>query len=191
MASVALEPASGRSHAELAAIFNAGYEGYFTPFDVDEAAFRLMVETWDDDLDASRVVDGEPAGIAKLAIRGERGWIAGIGVAVAHRGTGAGEALMRGVIAEARSRGLREVWPEPVTAERAQGRIRADRTGREPWQRADESVANYTGVGGLESGRGAVLYRQSGERASLLQVSRPTRAPRAAYSSRSRRRRRR
>ena len=210
MASIALEPASDRSHAELAAIFNAGYEGYFTPFNVDEAAFRFMVETWDDDLDASRVavVDGEPAGIAKLAIRGERGWIAGVGVAMPHRGTGVGEALMRGVIAEARSRGLREVWlevlvqnepairlyeklgfervrgleiwtledlgaeahdAEPVPAEQAHGRIRADRTWREPWQRDDESVANYTGVEGLESARGAVLFRRSGERASLLQ----------------------
>ncbi len=210
MASVALEPASARSHAELAEIFNAGYEGYFTPFNVDEAAFRFMVEAWDDDLDASRVavVDGEPAGICKLAIRGDSGWIAGIGVAVPHRGTGVGEALMLGAIEEARSRGLREIWlevlvqnepairlyeklgfervrglevwtlegfageeheAEPVPAEQAHARIRAGRTWREPWQRADQSVANSTGVEGRESERGAVLYRPSGERASLLQ----------------------
>ena len=29
MASVALDPASTRSHAELAEVFNAGYESYF------------------------------------------------------------------------------------------------------------------------------------------------------------------
>ena len=211
MATIALEPASRFTHAELAAIFNAGYERYFTPFSVDEASFRFMAETWDDDLDASRVavVDGEPAGIAKLAIRGERGWIGGIGVALPHRGTGVGEALMREVIEQARSRGLTELWLEvlvrnepairlyeklgfervrdlevwtledltsenhdggPSSAERAHDRIRAERTWREPWQRADESVANFTGVEGLESEGGAVLYRRTGERASLLQA---------------------
>ena len=77
MSTVALEPASHFTHAELAAIFNAGYEGYFMPFTLDEAAFRFMVTTFDDDLGASRVllVDGEPAGICKLAIRADRGWI--------------------------------------------------------------------------------------------------------------------
>ena len=78
-----LEPASRYSHAELAEIFTAGYEGYFTPFVLDEAAFRFMSTTYDDDLDASRVavVDGEPVGICKLGIRGEQGWIGGVGVA--------------------------------------------------------------------------------------------------------------
>ena len=208
MADVALEPASRRSHAELAEIFNAGYEGYYTPFTLDEAAFRFMSETWDDDLDASRVavVGGEPAGIAKLAIRGDRGWIAGVGVAVPHRGAGIGETLMRAVLDEARARGLREVWLEvlvqnapairlyeklgferireleiwtldlvadsnylPAEVEAVQARIRAERTWREPWQRADESVANYEGVEAVAGDRGAVLFRRSGERVSLLQ----------------------
>ena len=205
-----LEPAAGRSDAELTEIFNAGYEGYFTPFTLDEAAFRFMVETFDDDLEASRVavVDGEPAGICKLAIRGVQGWIAGIGIAVAHRGKGLGESLMRGVIDEARARGIRDLWLEvlvqnepairlyeklgfetvrdlevwaleplvfrkhkvsSVPAERAQARIRAERTWREPWQRADESVANQENVEGLESEGGAILFRRSGERVSLLQ----------------------
>ena len=114
MSSVALEPASRFTHAELAEIFNAGYEGYYTPFSVDEEAFRFMSTIWDDDLDASRValVDGAPAGICKLAIRGDRGWIAGIGIAAAQRGQGVGEELMRGVLDVARERGLREVWLE-------------------------------------------------------------------------------
>ena len=55
-----LEPASRYGYAQLAEIFNAGYEGYFTPFNLDEAAFRLMSTAFDEDLDASRValVDG-------------------------------------------------------------------------------------------------------------------------------------
>jgi ribosomal protein S18 acetylase RimI-like enzyme len=210
MGSVALEPASAWSYAELAEIFNAAYEGYFTPLTLDEASFRFMVTTFDDDLDASRVllVDGEPAGICKLAIRGERGWIGGLGVAAAHRGKGLGEALMREVIDVARARGLRELWLEVLTPnapaialyrklgfetvrdvevwtldrrasrqdavrsvplEQAQARIVRERRHREPWQRADESIAHYEGVEALESDRGAILFKRSGERASLLQ----------------------
>jgi ribosomal protein S18 acetylase RimI-like enzyme len=210
MGSVALEPAAGRSYAELAEIFNAGYEGYYTPFTLDEAAFRYMSTTWDDDLEASRVavVDGEPAGICKLAIRGDEGWIAGVGVAVPHRGSGIGKALMHGVIDESRARRLRRIWLEvlvqnepairlyeklgfetvrelevwtldglvfqkdkarSVPAEQAHARIRAERTWREPWQRSDETVANVDQVEGLENERGAILFRRSGERVSLLQ----------------------
>jgi ribosomal protein S18 acetylase RimI-like enzyme len=210
MGSVALEPASGRSYAELAAIFNAGYEGYFTPFTLDEAAFRSMSTMWDDDLDASRValVEGEPAGICKLAIRGGRGWIAGIGVSPGHRGKGLGEELMRGVLAEARDRALGEVRLEvlvqneaairlyeklgfepvrdlevwsleplvavsaylPAAVTGAHERIRRERREREPWQRADETVANLDNVEALESDGGALLFRRTGERASLLQA---------------------
>ena len=54
MATVALEPASRLTHAELAEIFNAGYEGYYMPFTLDEDTFRFMSRIWDDDLDASR-----------------------------------------------------------------------------------------------------------------------------------------
>ena len=114
MSSIALEPASRFTHAELAEIFNAGYEGYYTPFSVDEEAFRFMSTIWDDDLEASRValVEGTPAGICKLAIRGDLGWIAGIGIAPAQRGHGVGQELMRVVLDVARERGLNEVWLE-------------------------------------------------------------------------------
>jgi hypothetical protein len=115
---------------------------------------------------------------------------------------------MRGVIEEARSRGLREIWLEvlvqnepairlyeklgfehvrdlevwtleellaqehdarPVAAAEAQERIRRERTWREPWQRADGTVANLDGVEGLVSEGGAVVYRSKGGRTSLLQ----------------------
>jgi ribosomal protein S18 acetylase RimI-like enzyme len=220
MSSVALESASRFTHSELAEIFNAGYEGYYTPFTVDEEAFLFMSTIWDDDLQASRVAvaDGDPVGICKLAIRGDRGWIAGIGIAPAHRGKGVGEALMRGVLDGGRERGLREVWLEVlvqnepairlyeklgfervrdlevwtldsvpgdggaaprvpgdggaaprVPLEQAQERIRRERQEREPWQRADETVAHLDEVAGLEGEGGAVLFRTKGGRTSLLQ----------------------
>jgi ribosomal protein S18 acetylase RimI-like enzyme len=114
MATVALEPASRFTHAELAAIFTAGYEGYFVPIVVDEAAFRFMAETYDDDLDASRValLDGAPAGICKVAIRGDQGWVGGLGVAAPHRNKGIGVVLMRRAIEELRARGVRDLWLE-------------------------------------------------------------------------------
>jgi len=58
-----LAPASDFDQAALAAVFTAGYEGYFVPLQVDEAALRYMVDAWDIDLGRSRVaVDGaEPA----------------------------------------------------------------------------------------------------------------------------------
>ena len=210
MSTVALEPASRFTHAELAEIFNAGYEGYYTPFSLDQEAFRFMSTTYDDDLGASRValVDGAPAGICKLAIRGDRSWIAGVGVSITHRGQGIGEELMRDVLETARVRGLREVLLEvlvqnepairlydklgferlrelevwtldavagddgpvrQVPVEQAQERIRRERTVREPWQRADETLAHLDAVEGLESERGAVLVRSKDGRTSLLQ----------------------
>ena len=53
--------------------------------------------------------------------------------------------------------------------EQAQARIARERREREPWQRADESVADYEGVEALESDGSAILFRHSGDRMSLLQ----------------------
>ena len=73
MATVALEPASGRTHAELAALFTSGYEGYFMPVAVDESAFSFMAGTWDYDLDASLIADNVvELGAEKVAANAER-----------------------------------------------------------------------------------------------------------------------
>ncbi len=136
---------------------------------------------------------------------------------------------MQGVLAEARHRGLREVWLEvlvqnepairlyeklgfdtvrglevwaleplvlkqhkvgTVGSEQAQARIRRERTWREPWQRADESVANLEGVEGLESERGTVLFRQDGRADLAAPGRRPgrNRGSRAARGAAERRR---
>ena len=57
----------------------------------------------------------------------------------------------------------------PAAAAAAQERIRAERTWREPWQRADETVANYADVEGLAGERGAILFRRSDDRVWLVQ----------------------
>ena len=170
-----------------------------------------MAGTWDFDLEASRVAagDGVPVGICNLGVRGEEGWIGGVGVVAGRRGEGIGEQLMRAVQNEARARGLKRIWLEvliqnepairlyeklgyehvrnlevwslaelvlqehkvrTVDVAAAQERIRAARGEREPWQRADATVANLEDVEAIESDRAAAVFRRTGERASLLQA---------------------
>jgi ribosomal protein S18 acetylase RimI-like enzyme len=114
MGTVALEPASARSHAELAALFTAGYEGYYMPVGVDENAFSFMAGTWDYDLDSSLVaVDGgDDVGFCMLGVRGTSGWIGGVGIVAGRRGEGIGEQLMRAIEERAAARGVEELWLE-------------------------------------------------------------------------------
>jgi GNAT superfamily N-acetyltransferase len=101
---------------ERAELFTAAYEGYLMPMHIDEAALAWMQEKFDFDLDGSRIAyrDGEPVGLANLAIRERDAWIGGIGVITAARRAGVGEALMRAVHEEARSRGVERVWLEVI-----------------------------------------------------------------------------
>ena len=207
-----LRSARSLSPRERAALFTAAYEGYVVPFHVDEASLAWIDETFDIDLDASRIAyrDGEAVGLGNLGVRGEDAWIGGVGVVLAARRSGVGEALMRELHDEARARGVRRVWleviventgafalydklgyrtvrdvtvwslplsvseqsdAEDVPAEQAHVRIRELRTRREPWQRADESLAHYADTRGLATVGGAAVYRQPGEHVSLLQIT--------------------
>jgi GNAT superfamily N-acetyltransferase len=114
MGTVALEPASGRSHGELAALFTAGYEGYYMPLAIDEAAFSYMAGTWDYDLDASLVATDARAdiGLCMLAVRGEDAWIGGVGIVAGRRGEGIGKELMRAAEENARARDVKRLWLE-------------------------------------------------------------------------------
>ena len=97
-------------------LFNAAYEGYLLPFRVDEQQLAFMDDAFDLDLDASRIAfrDGEPVGLANLGLRGEDGWIGGVGVVPSARRSGVGEALMHGLHEQARERGVRRVWLEVI-----------------------------------------------------------------------------
>lgn len=111
-----LRPAGSRSLGERAELFTGAYEGYLLPVHVDEAALARMQDEFDFDLDASRIAyrDGEPVGLANLAVRGPEAWIGGVGVVRSARRTGIGEALMRAVHDEARARGVERVWLEVI-----------------------------------------------------------------------------
>jgi GNAT superfamily N-acetyltransferase len=114
--SLELRSARTLSMGERAELFTAAYEGYVVPMRIDEASLAWMQEKFDFDLDASRIAyrDGEPVGLANLAVRGRDAWIGGVGVVASARRAGVGEALMYAVHEEARSRGVERVWLEVI-----------------------------------------------------------------------------
>ena len=120
-----LAAASTLERAERAAVFTAGYEGYLLPFHVDEAALGFMEHAFDLVPEASLLarVDGELVALANLGLRGTDAWVGGVGVVPAHRGGGVGEALMRGLADEARSRGVERVWLEVIEGNTAALRL--------------------------------------------------------------------
>ena len=60
---------------------------------------------------------------------------------------------------------------EDVSADEAHARIRELGASREPWQRADGTVAHHDDVQGLLTPTGAAIYRRSGEHVQLLQLA--------------------
>jgi ribosomal protein S18 acetylase RimI-like enzyme len=118
---IQLRPAAERSAAELAALFTAGYTGYPFPIQLDEAAFTAMAAVSDFDLELSRVAfrGDAPAGVVVLAVRGDEGWIGGLGVVPEERRGGIGRALMVAVLEGAAAAGVREVTLEVLESNHA------------------------------------------------------------------------
>jgi ribosomal protein S18 acetylase RimI-like enzyme len=113
---VELRPSTELTHADLAELLTAAYEGYFVPFMVDEPTFGFMVDVFDLDLAGSLVaiVDGAPVGLANLGLRGTRSWLGGVGVVPSRRGEGIGELLTRGLLEWAKAVGAREMALEVI-----------------------------------------------------------------------------
>jgi ribosomal protein S18 acetylase RimI-like enzyme len=113
---VDLRSARSLTPGERVELFNAAYEGYLVPFQVDEAALAAMEEAFDFDVEAGRIADrdGERVGFGNLGVRGEDAWIGGVGVVPEARRSGVGEALMRALHEQARERGVRRVWLEVI-----------------------------------------------------------------------------
>lgn len=190
-------PASTFDLEQLAAVFNAGYEGYFVPLHVDAAALGSMLGLWDIDLARSRVAlhDEELIGIVNLGVRGDEGWIGGLGVVPAERRSGVGLALMEAVLADAprrvtlevleqnepairlyeqlgfvRTRVL-EIWSLTAELPAAEARSTEARSlGQQglPWQRADESLPE--GCERVEVDGAAALIRVNGPRVGVAQL---------------------
>jgi ribosomal protein S18 acetylase RimI-like enzyme len=200
---VKLVPADTLSHAELAALFTRGYEGYYVPVQVDEAVMRYMIESWDIDLARSRVA--ADVGLCNLGIRGERGWIGGIAVVPSARRRGIGRTLMESVLALAPPTVTLEVLEQNEPAIRLYEELGFERTrilevwsvketplveARSadpaplggpglPWQREDASLPEG-GYARFELDGGAVLVRGT----NILQLRAPDEDTAAALLSR-------
>src|SRR5690242_10800850 len=75
-------------------------------------SLRMLIEVNDVALGHSFVAvdeQGRPGGVVMLAIRGSRGWIAGMGLAPQWRGRGQAVPLMEAALTEARTLGLASV----------------------------------------------------------------------------------
>ncbi len=123
--------------------FNRSFEGYFVPMTHTVDSLRSLIEVNDVALAHSFVAvdeQGRPGGVVMLAIRGSRGWIAGMGLAPQWRGRGLAVPLMEAVLTEARALGLAAVELE-VLAQNTPARRLYTRLGFEEAR----SLAVFTG----------------------------------------------
>jgi len=123
--------------------FNRSFEGYFVPMTHTADSLRSLIEVNDVALAHSYVAvdeQGRPGGVVMLAVRGSRGWIAGMGLAPRWRGRGQAAPLMEAALAEARALGLVSVELE-VLAQNTPARRLYTRLGFEETR----SLAVFTG----------------------------------------------
>ncbi len=116
MPSFEIKPAIEFSIPALADLLTRGFEGYFVPIQINEAALLTMVRRDSVDLSASRVLlkDGEPSAVALIARRGWISRLAAMGIVSGARNRGAGTWMMSQLIGEARQRGDRGMILEVI-----------------------------------------------------------------------------
>lgn len=115
-----LTPATELDRDRLVALVNEVYADYAVPLRVDAGTLAFMQEAFDIAPEASRVAwrEGRPVGLAFLGIRGDHGWVGGMGVIPAERRKGVGERLMRELLEAARAAGVRELRLEVLEQNR-------------------------------------------------------------------------
>jgi GNAT superfamily N-acetyltransferase len=113
---VALVPADSVDLDALTVLFNGAYSDYFVPIKLDRGGLELTIDICDIDLGASRVAveDGNAIAFAFLALRGDEGWIGGMGTLPTHRRRGLGEHALKEVLAEAEARGAKSIRLEVI-----------------------------------------------------------------------------
>ncbi len=109
-------PAAQVGQEELVRTLNAAYANYFVPIHLTLRSFDDLVTRESVDLGASAVAvhSGKVIGMGLLAIRGQRGWIGGLGVLPAYRRRGVARRLMGYLIEQAVQRGLKTVQLEVI-----------------------------------------------------------------------------
>lgn len=109
--------ASDFSLEQVTLAFNRGFTGYYLPMTQTPAGLAEMMRENDVLLSASLVlqVGGELAGIGLVAVRSNRGWIAGMGVGPQWRGQGLGRQLLTRLLDCLRDAGARTAQLEALT----------------------------------------------------------------------------
>lgn len=104
----------------LAEAITWAFEGYFYPMRLSGQLLARRVRIEQIDLHASSVLlaEGRPAGVALLALRGERAWCGGFGLAPPLRGRGLAHGLCADMLERARAAGARVCQLEVLTRNR-------------------------------------------------------------------------
>jgi GNAT superfamily N-acetyltransferase len=112
---VVISDTSRMSSAALADAINAVFAGYYIPPANTASSFASFCRWFNLDLATSvrmETKDGTLMGLAMLGIRGSRGWCGPFGIVPNFRGRGLAGTLASGLIARARSHGLRSLGLE-------------------------------------------------------------------------------
>ncbi len=117
--------ASSVSLEEYAAAFTSAFSGYRIPIVLDARALASRVRLEQYALEHSLVAyEGEElAGVAALAVRAERGWVAGLALVPRQRGRGRGRELMAALVERARGCGVRRLSLEVLAGNTAARRL--------------------------------------------------------------------
>lgn len=113
---IELFPASDFDGQTLSLIWNTAYAGYFVPMNFTQEVLHRHVRRSGIDLRRSLVggVAGEPFGLSLAAVRGDRAWIGGFGIAPQFRRKGLAGQLMAAHLARLDAGGVEETRLEVI-----------------------------------------------------------------------------
>ena len=116
MSSLSLKPANEFTIPQLADLMTRSFEGYFVPVHITDIILLTMLRRDGVDLTSSRVImkEGEPSGLALIARRGWTSRLAAMGIVSTARNGGTGTWAMEQLIAEAQTRGEKEMLLEVI-----------------------------------------------------------------------------
>lgn len=114
------------SLAQFTELHNQSFAGYFFPMQITPEVMANFCALQQINLARCVVMHTDQdafVGLAKLALRGDRAWCGGFGIAPAFRGQGLGKVLMQQMIAAARDAQSRTLWLEVLTQNAAAIRV--------------------------------------------------------------------
>jgi len=123
-----LIPARAVSVAERAQSLNRSYIDYYVPMRLSPDQMASIDSFYDVDLDRSVMAmsDHDLVGMALLSVRGDRGWISGVGVLPEHRRRGIACAMVARLVEGARQAGVREISLEVIAQNTSAWRLYAE-----------------------------------------------------------------